>query len=99
MKCNPCLHAGPVFAGLLVLAAVWFLTRTSVRSPTTLMDLEDNNPQKFHLWTTGSTFSCAFTCDPHATDIWMFRTAGGTMLVLPPRPDIPPPPTNSWTGG
>ncbi|HTY86548.1 MAG TPA: hypothetical protein VMB80_03710 [Candidatus Acidoferrum sp.] len=48
---------------------------------------EDNNPQKFHLWTTGSNFSYTFTCDPHASDIWMFRTAGGNLLVSPRGPD------------
>jgi hypothetical protein len=92
------LHAGLVFTALLVSAMAWFLVHVFVRSPSATAGLEDNNPQKFHLWTTGSNFSYTFTCDPHASDIWMFRTAGGTRLLLPTQPDNLPLSTNPWTG-
>jgi hypothetical protein len=54
----------------------------------------DNNPQKFHLWSTGSSFSYTFTCDPRAVDVWLFRSGGGMMFVLNPPPDWRPPLTN-----
>jgi hypothetical protein len=47
----------------------------------------DNNPQKFYLWSTGSSFAYTFTCDPRAVDVWLFRSAGGTMFVLRPQPE------------
>jgi hypothetical protein len=34
----------------------------------------DNNPDKFHLWTTNSSYGYTFTYDPHAADAWLFRT-------------------------
>ncbi len=40
----------------------------------------DNNPDKFYLWTTGNTYSFTYTYDPHAADLWMFRTAEGHLL-------------------
>ncbi len=36
----------------------------------------DDNPDKFHLWTTNSSYGYAFTYDPHAADVWLFRTVG-----------------------
>jgi len=87
MKRNPYLCAGQVLATLLVLAMV-LLLGIIARSPDLTTDAEYNNPQKFHLWTTGPHFSYSFTCDPHASDVWMFRTAEGTMLVLPARPPL-----------
>jgi len=97
MKGKRYLPAGPLFAALFVSTMVLFLIHVSARRSVTPTGFEDNNPQKFHLWTTGSNFSYTFTCDPHASDIWMFRTAGGTMLVLPGGPDTLPVSTNSRT--
>jgi len=98
MKRHLCRYAGQAFTALLALAAFLLLARISVRFPASMTGLEDDNPQKFHMWATGCSFSYTFTCDPHAADIWMFQTGGGTMLVLPPRPDTPPLPTNRWIG-
>jgi hypothetical protein len=36
----------------------------------------DDNPDKFYLWTTNSVYGYAFTYDPHAVDVWLFRTVG-----------------------
>jgi len=97
MKGKHRLCAGSAFAAFFVGATALFMAGISVHRHGTPIDPEDNNPQKFHLWTTGSNFSYTFTCDPHASDIWMFRTAEGTMLVLPRGPDAPPVPTNART--
>jgi hypothetical protein len=34
----------------------------------------DNNPDKFYLWATNSSYGYTFTYDPHAADAWLFRT-------------------------
>jgi hypothetical protein len=44
----------------------------------------NNNPQKFCLWSTGTSFSYSFTCDPRASDEWLFRSGGGLMLGSDP---------------
>ena len=36
----------------------------------------DDNPDRFHLWATNSSYGYAFTYDPHAADAWLFRTVG-----------------------
>ena len=38
------------------------------------MEEPDDNPDKFHLWTTNSSYGCSFIYDPHAADAWLFRT-------------------------
>lgn len=98
MQGKLCLYSGSAFAALFLIIVTLFLIGVPVRQPRMLTDLADNNPQKFHLWSTGSNFSCTFTCDPHASDVWMFRTAEGTMLVLPARSDQFPISTNPQIG-
>ncbi len=49
----------------------------------------DNNPDKFYLWTTGNTYSFTYTYDPHAADLWMFRTAEGHLLPTSNQIEIP----------
>ena len=41
----------------------------------------DDNPNKFFLCATGREFSVRYTYDPHAADLWMFRTAEGKLRL------------------
>ena len=41
----------------------------------------DNNPNKFYLNANGKEFSVRYTYDPHAADLWMFRTAEGHLTA------------------
>ena len=36
----------------------------------------NNNPDKFRLWATNSTYVYTFTYDPFAADEWRFETGG-----------------------
>jgi hypothetical protein len=36
----------------------------------------NNNPDKFRLWATNSTYVYTFTYDPLAADQWLFESAG-----------------------
>jgi hypothetical protein len=63
------------------MAAVLFLARISTCSMDALPRHEGDNPQGFHLWATGSSFSYTFTYDPRKTDHWRFRTDGGTEIL------------------
>jgi hypothetical protein len=36
----------------------------------------NNNPDKFHLWATNSSYVYTFTYDPLAADQWRFETGG-----------------------
>ena len=56
-------------------AGVAVLSRHVPTSPE--LNPQDNNPDKFYLWTTGKGYSFRFTYNPHAADAWMFRTAEG----------------------
>jgi len=40
----------------------------------------NHNPQKFYLLSTGTSFTYSFTCDPHASDAWLFGSGGGNMI-------------------
>src|SRR5580765_2957431 len=84
MKRNTCLYAGCIIATLSVLTAVLFSSGGVVISSRLPESPENNNPQKFYLWATGSSFSYTFTCDPRAADGWLFRSGGGTMFVFQP---------------
>ena len=42
----------------------------------------NNNPDKFHLWATNSSYTYTFTYDPLAADQWLFRTGGSTNTNL-----------------
>jgi len=98
MKRSTVQHAGQALTALSVLATAWCLARLATHSDGAPTGFGDDNPQKFHLWTTGSNFFYTFTCDPHASDVWMFRTADGTMLVLPAPPGNLPLSTNPQIG-
>lgn len=37
------------------------------------VEVPDNNPDKFRLWTSNSGYQYTFTYDPHAADAWLFR--------------------------
>jgi hypothetical protein len=39
--------------------------------------VENDNPNRFYRYATGKEFSIRYTYDPHAADLWMFRTAEG----------------------
>lgn len=39
----------------------------------------DDNPDKFFLWTTNTSFHYIFTYDPHAADVWLFESGGGRL--------------------
>jgi hypothetical protein len=39
--------------------------------------MENDNPNKFYLYATGKEFLVRYTYDPHAADLWIFRTAEG----------------------
>src|SRR5260221_14033800 len=84
MKCKMCLYAGCIIATLSLLTAIMFSSREVFRSRRHPESHENNNPQKFYLWSTGSSFSYTFTCDPRAADGWLFRSGGGTMFVFQP---------------
>jgi hypothetical protein len=57
----------------------------------------DNNPRKFHLWVTGSSYQYTITYDPRETDIWMFKSGGGGTVPASYYPAIIPPAlTNRW---
>lgn len=59
-----------------LLAAAFCLGVLSYFKLTSQVRLEepDNNPDKFHLWATNSSYGYTFTYDPHAADAWLFRT-------------------------
>ena len=63
---------------LWLLAAVFCLGVLGYFKLTSQVRLEkpDNNPDKFHLWATNSSYGYTFTYDPHAADAWLFRTVG-----------------------
>lgn len=44
---------------------------------------EDNNPEKFYLVATKSSYTYSFTYDPLAQDQWLFRTGDGSTLGEP----------------
>jgi hypothetical protein len=69
----------------VVIAAVW-LAKLATCSMDALPRHEGDNPQQFHLWTTGSTFSYSFTYDPRKTDHWRFRTDGGMKILTANEP-------------
>ena len=48
---------------------------------TTKVKAADDNPNKFYLSRTGKEFSVRYTYDPHAADLWMFRTAEGHLTA------------------
>ncbi len=81
MKCNRRLYAGCIIATVSLSAAILSSCRAGSRSNQLY---ETNNPQKFYLSATGSSFSYTFTCDPRAADGWLFRSAGGTMFIFQP---------------
>jgi hypothetical protein len=74
--------AAAALLAVFMLAPTCFVGRHHSQSNQPLMSQMDNNPQKFHLWSTGSSFSYTFTCDPRAADTWLFKSGGGTMFVL-----------------
>lgn len=41
----------------------------------------DMNPNKFYLHESGKGYSIRYTYDPHAADLWMFRTAEGHLMI------------------
>ena len=36
----------------------------------------NDNPDKFYLFATNSSYNCTFTYDPRAADEWLFHTGG-----------------------
>ncbi len=86
--------AAAALLAVFVLAVACLVSTNRDQSTQAFMRQVDNNPQKFYLWSTGSSFSYTFTCDPRAADAWLFKSGGGTMFVLRPPPDWRPPLTN-----
>jgi hypothetical protein len=56
-----------------------------MRAPTS--NVNDVNPNRFYLYATGKEFSVRYTYDPHAADLWMFRTAEGHLVVNESEPE------------
>ncbi len=79
MQHNPWVLARYATFVAALLVTAWLLSGTYPRPITVPYIREEDNPQKFHLWTTGASFSYAFTYDPRASDVWMFNSAGGAM--------------------
>lgn len=94
MKCNSPV-VGCLLIGLLILTSALLLGQWRPPSVGVLPVPQTNNPQKFYLWSTGAAFSHTFTYDHRATDIWLFRSAGGTMFNLHFAPITAPPATNN----
>jgi len=78
--------AGALLA-VLTFAVAGFVSGHHSLSLQLYLNQVDNNPQKFHLWSVGSSCSYTFICDPRASDVWLFRSGDGTMLVLRSPPD------------
>ena len=82
---------------MAVLTAFLFSSGGVFRSSRIPESHEHNNPQKFYLCSTGSSFSYTFTCDPRAADLWLFRSGGGTMFTFQPPTSGLQSPTNNST--
>ncbi len=87
MKHDRFAQAGYVVAAILICAGAWAVFNGLLQSIPVPARREDNNPQHFYLSSTGSAYSYTFTCDPRATDGWLFASGGGTMFVLHLPPD------------
>lgn len=60
-------------------------------------DKVGNNPNKFCLWATNSSFRYTFTYDPHAADVWLFESGGGHMTGTGATPmRMPEDAINQW---
>ena len=95
MKCDLALSAKCFL--FLLFWAVAALAIMNLAAPRRMrVEPPNNNPQKFYLWSTGASVSHSFTYDPHAADVWLFRSGGGTMLGPVPLASITNMPTNGW---
>jgi hypothetical protein len=56
----------------------------------------DDNPQNFHLRSTGTNYSYSFIDDPRAADKWLLRTADGAVSGRVPPVVITNRSTNAW---
>jgi hypothetical protein len=63
-------------AALVLFAVVAIQSPHTVKSPVARKPL-DNNPDKFHLVATNSTYNYGFTYDPRAADEWLFHGGPG----------------------
>jgi hypothetical protein len=68
---------GLVTLGLVVAGLMIKLTHSKFDTGATQTAYD--NPDKFYLWATNSSFSYSITYDPHAADDWMFESAGGLL--------------------
>jgi len=78
MNCNPdpgqrrfLAAFGVLVTILLVVASFHFNISSDVQKREI-----NNNPVKFRLWMTNSSYSYTFTYDPLAADEWRFETGG-----------------------
>ena len=78
MKSNTRLRTGRAVVVVFLLGAVLLLSIGFIRSVHPPASSENNNPDKFYLRSTGSSFTYTFTYDPHAADAWLFRAGGST---------------------
>ena len=75
-----CFLASAALATIITAVATLHLNRSGdvpKRQP-------DNNPDKFHLAATNSTYDYSFTYDPLAADQWRFES-GGVIVADPPQ--------------
>jgi hypothetical protein len=82
MKGNTFVQSWRVQAALLVLAAVLFPVIGVFRASYVSARREPNNPQDFHLWSTGATYTYTFRYDPRAADVWSFKSGGDARFFL-----------------
>jgi hypothetical protein len=84
MKRRTFVGAAAALLAAFLFAVVCFVSTSSSLSTPPGVAQAGNNPQEFYLWSTDSSFSYTFICDPRAADLWLLRSCGGTMFVLRP---------------
>jgi hypothetical protein len=68
-----------LLSGLALLATIFFVGALCQSNPYSGLHTRNpgNNPNKFFLWATNSSYCYTFTYDPHAADVWRFESGGG----------------------
>jgi hypothetical protein len=86
MKCNLYPQPGrPLLVLCLFITISFFVAFRHLKSSSRVgSGSVSNNPDKFYLWATNSSFCYTFTYDPHAADVWLFESGGGQIIGAAP---------------